>query len=224
MGIVETAMSWWLNDTELHNLVTVTGVNNLVTACARGRGVILFTGHFTTLELAGHLLSIQLPAYPIHAMYRPLRNSLADAIVLRARCRRSPHIFARTDIRAMIRSLKEGAIVWYAIDQDQGGAQSLFAPFFGIPAATLTTTSRLAQITGAAVVPYFPMRLDNGNYRLEIFPALDNFPQSPLADAIRLNELLAQWIRIIPEQYLWAHRRFKTRPPGMPDLYQKSRP
>jgi len=221
MGMIEIAMSWWLDDAQLYPLAEIEGKDNLRIALAQGRGVILFTGHFTTLELGAHLLSIHLPTYPIHAMYRPLRNPLADAIVLRARSRRSPRIFMRTDIRTMIRSLKDGAIVWYATDQDQGGADTLFAPFFGIPAATLTTTSRLAQITDAAVVPYLPMRLANGHYCLRIFPALENFPNTPLQDATRLNELLAQWIRAIPEQYLWVHRRFKTRPPGIPNPYQK---
>ncbi|CAK0744280.1 Lipid A biosynthesis lauroyltransferase [Gammaproteobacteria bacterium] len=219
MGMMETAMSWWLDDAALYPLAEVKGEEHLRTAQEKGRGVILFTGHFTTLELAAHLLAIHVP---FHAMYRPLRNPLADAIVLRARCRRSPRVYARDDIRAMVRSLGEGAAVWYAMDQDQGGAHAVFAPFFGVPAATITTTSRLARITGAAVVPYCPVRLPDGRYRIHIFPALADFPGDPAEDAARLNALLEGWIREAPEQYLWVHRRFKTRPPGSPDLYHRS--
>jgi len=218
MGMVETAMSWWLDDTDLRPLVEVEGKEHLQTALRKGRGVILFTGHFTTLEIAAHLLAIHVP---FHAMYRPLRNSLADSVVLRARCRRSPRVYARDDIRAMIRSLGEGAAVWYAMDQDQGGAHSVFSPFFGVPAATITTTTRLARITGAAVVPYWPVRLPDGRYRIRIFPALEDFPGSdPSQDTDRINAMLEGWVREVPDQYLWVHRRFKTRPPGSPDLYK----
>ncbi|CAK0778569.1 Lipid A biosynthesis lauroyltransferase [Gammaproteobacteria bacterium] len=218
MGMMETAMSWWLDDAALCPLVEVEGKEHLLAALEKGRGVILFTGHFTTLEIAAHLLAIHVP---FHAMYRPLRNPLADAVVLRARCRRSPRVYARDDIRAMIRSLGEGAAVWYAMDQDQGGAHSIFSPFFGVPASTITTTSRLARITGAAVVPYWPVRLPNGRYRIRIFPALGNFPDDPSDDTNRINAMLEGWIREVPEQYLWVHRRFKTRPPGSPDLYNQ---
>ncbi|CAK0753685.1 Lipid A biosynthesis lauroyltransferase [Gammaproteobacteria bacterium] len=218
MGMIETAMSWWLDDGTLRPLAVLEGEEHLQAAREKGRGVILFTGHFTSLELAGHLLGIH---FPLHVMYRPLRNPLADAVVLRARCQRSPGVYARDDIRAMVRGLEQGATVWYAMDQDQGGARVVFAPFFGVPTATLTTTSRLAKITGAAVVPYWPARLPNGHYRIRIFPALENFPGDPDQDAARLNALLEEWIREVPEQYLWVHRRFKTRPPGVPDPYKR---
>ena len=216
MGMVETAMSWWLGDAALRALGEVEGLEHLQAALERKKGILLFTGHCTTLELAAHLLATHVS---FHAMYRPLRNRLADAIVLRARARRSPRVYARDDIRALLRSLSEGAAVWYAMDQDQGGAHAVFAPFFGVPASTITTTSRLARMTGAAVVPYWPIRLPDGRYRIRVFPALEDFPKDPLQDTARLNALLESWIREAPEQYLWVHRRFKTRPPGEPDLY-----
>ncbi len=221
MGMIETAMSWWLDDAALRALGEIEGLEHFYTAMAKQQGIILFTGHFTTLELAAHLLATHVP---FHAMYRPLRNPLADATTLRARCRRSPRVYARDDVRSMLRSLKEGAAVWYAMDQDQGGAQAVFAPFFGVPASTITTTSRLARITGAAVVPYWPMRLPDGRYRIRILPALEGFPSDPAEDTARLNALLESWIREVPEQYLWVHRRFKTRPPGCPDLYTTTLP
>ena len=217
MGMIETAMSWWLEDAALRPLVQIEGEEHLQAAASKGQGVILLTGHCTTLELAAHLLAIHVP---FHAMYRPLRNPLADAVVLRARLRRSPCVYAHHDIRALVRSLSEGATVWYATDQDQGGGHAVFAPFFGVPAATLTTVSRLARLSGAAVVPYWPIRLPNGQYHIRIFSALEDFPTDPTTDTIRLNALLEGWVSATPEQYLWVHRRFKTRPPGVLDPYR----
>lgn len=217
MGMMEIAMTWWLDDSALRPLAELEGMHYLESALQQGQGVILFTGHFTSMELAGHLLAMQVP---FHTIYRPLRNPLADAVLLRARLRRSQRVYARDDIRSMIRSLREGAAVMYAMDQDQGGAHAVFAPFFGVPTATLTTTSRLAKLTGATVTPYWPTRLPNGRYRIRILPPLEDFPGDPAQDAARLNALLEGWIREVPEQYLWVHRRFKTRPPGFPDLYR----
>ncbi|CAK0774174.1 Lipid A biosynthesis lauroyltransferase [Gammaproteobacteria bacterium] len=216
MGMIEMAMSWWLKDEELSPLVHIEGEVHFWEALSKGKGVIFLTGHSTTLEISGHLLAIRLP---FEAMYRPLRNPLANAAMLRARLKRSPKLIALNDIRGMVRSLKAGSAIWYATDQDQGGGHSVFVPFFGQLAATLSTTSRLAKATGAAVVPYWPTRTPEGQYHLQIFPALEDFPTEATQDTARLNLLLEDWIRCAPEQYLWAHRRFKTRPPGFPDLY-----
>jgi len=127
----------------------------------------------------------------------------------------------RDDIRGMLRGLKQGHAVWYAPDQNYGASNSIFVPFFGIPALTITATSRLARMSGAAVVPYFPKRLQgNTGYQVAILPALENFPSDdPVADTIRINQLLEKYIRQAPEQYLWVHRRFKTRPTGLKAVY-----
>ena len=132
----------------------------------------------------------------------------------------------RHDTRSFIRALKAGNTVWYAPDQDQGIKHSVFAPLFGIPASTLTATSRLASLTGAAVLPFIIERLpDNRGYALTIEPALDEFPGTDMeSDARRFNALLEDQIRARPGQYLWMHRRFKTRPDGEAKLYpQKPR-
>ncbi len=218
MGMVETAMSWWMDDEALRNLVEVTGLEHLENALMEKRGVILLTGHCTTLELAAHALAVYCP---FHAMYRPLRNRLADSVVLRARLSRSPRVYTSQDTRAMVRSLREGAAVWYAMDQDQGRQHAVFVPFFGIPTATITTTTRLARMSDSAVVPYWPQRLANGRYRIKILPKLADFPGEQEQDTWRINALLEDLIRETPEQYLWAHRRFKTRPPGSPSLYPR---
>ena len=222
MSMAELAMSWWGNDARMTPLAEIEGIEHLQGALAAGRGVILLTGHFTTMELCSHILSA---AAPFDAMYRPMRNAAMDWVVKRARDRRrNTTIFARDDIRAMIKSLKSGHAVWYGPDQDYGREHSVFAPFFGVPAATITSTARFARMTGAAVVPYFPSRLPDGRYRIRVLPALEAFPTGDeLADATRINALVEAAIVDCPEQYLWIHRRFKTRPEGMERPYAKKR-
>lgn len=221
-GLIELAMTWWAGDARLRRLSRVEGLENLAAALAQGRGVILLTGHFTCMEIASHMLALRAP---YHAMYRRQSMALVDALVRRARESRSPRVFVREDPRSMIRSLREGAAVWYAPDQNYGAQHAVFVDFFGVPAATITTTSRFARSTGAAVVPYFPRRLPGAQgYVIEVLPALEGFPSGDdAADTRRINALLETQIAKAPEQYLWAHRRFKTRPPDMPDPY-RSRP
>jgi KDO2-lipid IV(A) lauroyltransferase len=126
----------------------------------------------------------------------------------------------------MVRVLKAGGIVWYAPDQAYRGKGAQMVPFFGIPAATNTATSRLARLTGAAVLPYFAERLaDRSGYRISIGPALEDFPgDDPVADTRRFHGLIEAQVRRIPEQYLWVHKRFKGLTPGYPDLYTRSGP
>jgi len=121
-----------------------------------------------------------------------------------------------------VRALKKNEAVWYAFDQNYKGKKNrVFAPFFGIAAATNTATSRLAQATGAAVVPFFTRRLPDGKgYAQRIDPPLADFPSGdPAADAARLNALIEGWVKEAPEQYLWSHRRFRTRPKGEARFY-----
>lgn len=219
IGFFEIAMAWWASDEKLRGLARIEGAEYLQQALDRGKGVILLTGHFTTLELGARFITWQ---QPFHAMYRPHKNPLFEAVMRRERERRSrlPPL-SREDLRGLLRAFKQGHAVWYAPDQNHGIRNSLFVPFFGVPACTITATSRLATLSGAAVVPYFARRLAGSTgYEVIILPALESFPSSDLiADTRRINELLEQQIRQAPEQYLWVHRRFKTRPPGSPSVY-----
>ncbi len=219
IGLFETAMAWWAPDEQLHDLAEIKGAEHLEEALARGKGVILLTGHFTTLELGARFITWR---QPFHAMYRPHKNPLYETVMRRERERRSrlpplPH----DDLRGLLRAFRKGQAVWYAPDQNHGLRNSAFVPFFGIPTCTITATSRLAALSGAAVVPYFPRRLPGAaGYVVDILPALDHFPSGDvLADTQRINALLETHIRQVPEQYLWVHRRFKTRPPGSPNVY-----
>ena len=128
---------------------------------------------------------------------------------------------SRNDVRGIIKNLRSGHYVWYAPDQDLGRRHSIFVPFFGIPAATLTTTAKLAKSGHALVIPFTQNRLADGSgYKLTIFPPFSDYPSDDLeADTRRINAFLEEQIIKQPEQYLWVHRRFKTRPEGDPSLY-----
>lgn len=219
IGVMEMAMSWWSPDNKLRPLTHMRGLEYLQAALQQGKGVILLSGHFTTLEIGGRLLAQQAP---FHVMYREHKNAAFEAIMHAARVRNFKKAIPRGDLRGMLNSLKDNIPVWYAPDQDYGANQSIFVPFFGIPAASITATSRLARISGAPVVPFFQTRLPGTRgYRLTLYPALDNFPgESVEADTRRINAILEERIRTQPGQYLWVHRRFKTRPPGAPGVYE----
>lgn len=217
MAMIESAMSWWGSDRRIQSLATISGMEHLQQALDAGRGVVLLTGHLSSMELAGHILSSH---RRIGAMYRPMKNQLMERIVGNARRRRLSPVFPRDEIRTMTRALREGHAIWYGYDQNYGGNHSLFVPFFGVPAATITTTSRFAKMGNALVIPFFPFRNADGRYFIEIHPPLEAFPSGDLeADTRRLNSLLEAAIRRTPEQYLWIHRRFKTRPPGDDPVY-----
>ncbi|RME35554.1 MAG: LpxL/LpxP family Kdo(2)-lipid IV(A) lauroyl/palmitoleoyl acyltransferase [Gammaproteobacteria bacterium] len=218
MGIVETAMSWWTPPNRLRHLGHIEGLENLHHALERGKGVLLLSAHFTSLEIGGRLLARQVP---FHVMYRRHKNPLFERVMRKARERNFEKAIDRDDLRGLLRSLRANMPVWYAPDQDHGRHHSVFVDFFGIPAATVTATARLARISGAAVVPFFPERLPgNRGYRLRVLPALEHFPSGDdRHDTLRINRLLEQEIARIPEQYLWVHRRFKTRPEGEPAPY-----
>jgi KDO2-lipid IV(A) lauroyltransferase len=226
MGIAffEMAMSWWWPRARLARLAQVEGLEHLQRAQREGRGVILMALHFTTLEIGAALLG---QLHTIDGMYREHGNPLFDYIQRRGRERhnRDATAIEREDVRGMLKVLRAGRAIWYAPDQDYGARQSLFVPLFGIPAATVTATTKFARLGRALVLPFTQERLPGGGgYRLTIHPPLEDFPgESEEADCLRINRWVEQEVSRLPQQYLWAHRRFKTRPPGAPKLYDKRR-
>lgn len=214
---METALSWWASDKTLAKTVDFEGLEHLQSALDKGRGVILLTGHFTSMELGGRLMMLQ---HPLHVMFHNLKNPLMNQVMLHYRKKHSEGSILQADIRGLFRALKANKVVWYAPDQDFGGKTSVFAKFFGVTAATIIALPRLAERSGAAVVPFMPCRQPDGRYLLKLFPALNNYPSgNDLHDAQRFNDLLETQIRQYPEQYLWVHRRFKTQPDGRGLLY-----
>jgi len=217
MSLFETAQAWWSSDKHLAKQVDVEGLEYLHSALQEGKGVILLSAHFTTLEIGGRLLS---HVAPFHVLYRRHENPVFEYNQQASRNRRFEKAIAREDMRGMIRSLRKGKAVWFAADQNYGHKNSTFVDFFGVKAATNTATSRLAKMTGAKVVPFSVQRLENGRYKLLISAAWENFPSTNVdADTQRMNDVIEQWVRAVPEQYLWMHRRFKDRPNGEKRFY-----
>ncbi|SFQ14645.1 KDO2-lipid IV(A) lauroyltransferase [Geopseudomonas sagittaria] len=220
IAFFEMAMSWWWPSARLARLAHVEGLEHLQAAQREGQGVILMSLHFTTLEIGASLLG---QLHTIDGMYREHKNPLFDYIQRHGRERHNLDASAieRDDVRGMLKVLRAGRAIWYAPDQDYGRKQSIFVPLFGVPAATVTATSKFARLGKARVVPFTQQRLADGSgYRLTIHPPLTDFPSdSEEADCLRINQWIEQAVRRCPEQYLWAHRRFKTRPEGAPKLY-----
>ncbi|SEL76814.1 KDO2-lipid IV(A) lauroyltransferase [Atopomonas hussainii] len=222
MALAETAMAWWWPKTRLSSLAHVQGLEHLQQAAEAKQGVILMSLHFTTLELGAALLGQQAT---IDGMYREHDNPVFDYVQRRGRERHNldAQAIERDDVRIMLKSLRQGRAVWYAPDQDYGRDHSIFVPLFGVPAATVTATSKFAKLGKAKVVPFVQhRRADGQGYDLTVFPALEDFPgASDEADCLRINQWIEAQIRQQPEQYLWAHRRFKTRPEGEARPYRK---
>ncbi|MBZ9557651.1 MULTISPECIES: LpxL/LpxP family Kdo(2)-lipid IV(A) lauroyl/palmitoleoyl acyltransferase [unclassified Modicisalibacter] len=218
IGILETATGWCRDPEHLRHRVTFRGEEHMHQALARGKGALIIGIHFSTLDLGGALHSLYFPA---DVVYRPHDNPLFERFMTRARS----HIFGRAidrrDLRGVVRRIKAGHAVWYSPDQDFGREASVFAPFFGVEAATIKLTAKIARMTGAPVMPLiFHRNPDDRTYTLEYLPALEDFPSGDeVADATRINAVIEAAIRRHPEQYLWLHRRFKTRPRGEAKFY-----
>jgi len=221
MGIAgfELALSWW-QDKRILKLSEVEGLENITEQQKDGKGVIILTAHFTCLEIGGPVLNHYVP---FQVMYKKAHNKLFDAFMRYHRARLYKAIVDYHKPITMIKGLKKGHAAWYAPDQDFRGKDMIFTPFFGVQASALTAPARFAQMTGAAVVPYYIVRKPKGQgYQLIILPALKNFPSGDTQkDALTINQTLEHLIMQNPEQYLWAHKRYKNRPEGEAAIYPK---
>lgn len=218
-GVFETALAWFAADRRVHHRFAVEGREHLDALRASGQGFLLLTGHFTTLEMGGRLITSFLQL-PVHAMYRPYDNEVLNYCMHRWRAARSrAAALPRDDLRQIVRVLRGGGAIWYGPDQTLDPRMSTFAPFFGVPTLTLTATSRLAQMGRAKVLPYLPLR-ENGRWIVRFLPPLDDFPSGDeQADAARVNRVIEAGVRRAPAQYFWVHRRFKKRPKGERKVY-----
>lgn len=215
-GAFEFARAWFGSEKPWRKGVQIEGIEHLQSLAREGRGVLLVSGHFTTLEACGRLLTAHVP---VAGMYRAHDEPVMEAAVLAGRLRYASAMFKREELRAAIRHLKGGGILWYAPDQDMLGKDTVFVPFFGIPAASITATHQLARLSGAVVVPFFHRR-EGARYVLRIGQPLPDFPSADAAaDTARVNTAVEAMVREAPAQYLWVHKRYKRRPPGEPPMY-----
>lgn len=211
----EIAVSWTRTQPLDQSVGEVLGLEHLKAAQAEG-GVLLVTGHFTSLELGGRLIGERSTT---SGVYRPLRNPRLNAFQNEGRSRYAAGMLARDDLRGMIRHLRGGGTLWYAPDQDFGPDRSLFAPFFGVQTATLKGLSDLARMGRARVVPMAVLKSpDDGRVTVDLESAW-TFGDHPEADLARYNAFLERHVRRAPAQYWWVHRRFKTAPAGVSPRY-----
>ena len=221
IGLFEFARAWWGDATPMRRSARIEGLEILQALQAEGRGVLLVSGHFMTLEMCGRLLCDHVD---LAGMYRKHRSPVMEWAVLRGRLRYASAMFGNGDTRAAIRHLKRGGFLWYAPDQDMRGKDTVFAPFFGIPAATITATHQFSRLTGCAVAPFFHKRThhrhEGDRYVLRIGQPLAPFPtEDAVADTSAVNAAIEDMVREAPSQYLWLHRRFKRQPEGAPPRY-----
>jgi Kdo2-lipid IVA lauroyltransferase/acyltransferase len=219
IALFETALSWWASDKRIRSIADINGLDHLQIALAQGKGAILLSAHFTTLEIGARALAARMP---LNIMYRPTKNAVMESFLARNRAVHTKRAIKRDDVRTLVSALKANEAVWYAPDQAYRNKGAQMVPFFGVLCASNAATSRLAKMTGAAVLPYFPERLPNGRYCMHILPALDAFPSDDaLADTARFHALIEAHVRKLPEQYLWIHRRFKGLSADYPNYYRR---
>lgn len=220
MAVFETGIAFFWSKRRLRNLFTISGVEHIEQAQAEGQGAMLLSLHLTTLDIGSAMLGIHVN---YDGMYTSHKNPVFDYVQKVRREAYAPGgiAFARDNVRAMISQLRKGRMIWYAPDRDMGEKVSVFVPFFGVPAATVTATAQFARLGRAKIIPFSQYRLDdNKGYQVVIHPPFENYPTGDeLVDARRINEYFEQEIMKVPEQYLWAQPRFKTRPVGEPKVY-----
>ena len=217
-SLIEMAMCWWWHPQRLKSIVEIEGREHLDAALNNNRGVILLTGHFTSLEIGARLLALFMP---VQVMYRTQRNELFDSYLFTRRSSYFVNTISRKDTRQLLKGIRRKIPTWYAPDQDFRRERNVFAPFMGIATATITASSRLAQSSGAVMLPYYPERKKDGSgYVLHIDAPLENFPSDDeFEDASAINRSIEKYVRLFPDNYMWIHPRFKTRPPDEAPFY-----
>jgi len=217
-ALVERCLLWWSGTARINALIRVEGREHFESL--KGQPMILLVPHFVGMDVGGQWIAQQVDA---SSMYANQRSRYLTRFLLQKRARfRTQHLFSRQHgLRPILKLLQSGVPFFYLPDQDQGIRDGAFVPFFGVPAATMTSVSRIAKMTGAKVVPAITRVLPGGQgYVLTFYPAWENYPGGDdVADARRMNEFIEQRVREMPEQYFWLHRRFKTRPEGEAKFY-----
>ncbi len=217
-GVLELFRAWYAPTKVLSGFADIQGLDRLQAALAEGKGVLLLTGHFTHTELAVRLLGEALNT-KVRVVVRRHNNGCLEQEFEQARSKVFGDSIEKKDLRALLKALRMGEAVVYSSDQNFN-YQHTFVPFFGVPAATLTATPSIIERSGAKVLPFWFYRDADNRYQITIDEAWENWPSGDaIADTHVYMQKLEAVVRKHPEQYLWVHRRFKTRPAGSPDIY-----
>jgi KDO2-lipid IV(A) lauroyltransferase len=219
--IAELSHAWFGNSGDSGPTFSIDGLEHLQAALTRGHGVILLSGHFTALEICVPQIKACVPFFAF--MFSPRRNPLLNAMQLKARRKAAHASFASTNVREMIRKLRNNAVVWYAPDQASSLKSGELLHFFGEPAMTSTAGSRIARASGACIVPlFFRRQPDDSGYLLRFEPALDDIPsEDAVADTTRMVQVIEDFVRECPDQYFWTHRKFRGRPESHRPAYAR---
>jgi KDO2-lipid IV(A) lauroyltransferase len=214
IGLVEAAIAWTCKIDNLKTPVEIEGLHFLQAAQSEGNGVLLVGAHYSTLEMGGALLA---KFTDLDVTYRKHKNLLFDRFMHNSRSKHYTNVIEREDVRKIARSLRNGNTVWFAPDQDYGKTHSVFAPFFGVEAATIKATARFARLNNSPTLIFSHHRKkDNSGYILKISPRLVAYPtDDEYSNALKINHCLEARILEFPAQYLWLHRRFKTQPTSL---------
>jgi KDO2-lipid IV(A) lauroyltransferase len=218
-SVLERGILWWSPQSRIEKLIRIEGREHW--QAVAGKPVIWLAPHFVGLDMGGVRLTAEAR---LVSMYSKQKNPLFDALLLHSRTRfgNSPMASRQDGIKPIVRAMRKGLPFYYLPDMDFGPRDAVFVPFFGVPAATITGLSRLAKITGAAVMPSVTRQLPGGaGYVLKFYPAWQDFPGASVEDDTRrMNAFIEERVREMPEQYFWLHKRFKTRPPGEERFYR----
>ena len=219
ISLFETANAFFASDKKIKKMLIIVNEQHFTEALKKEGGIILLCSHFMPLMLGGRALLIK---HTIANIYRPQNNKLFDKVMVKGYLKNGAVMIKSTDTRSIIKAINNSLPIWYAPDQDLGRNNSVFAPLFGIQTATASATSRLAKNNNTRVIPYSFIRTKHG-YEMSFHKPLKNYPSGDaIKDASETNQILEKQILKNPEQYLWIHRRFKTRPEGEENFYSEN--
>lgn len=218
IGMIETAIAWWLPDAQLKSMYQIHGLEHAEKAYAKGKGIILLGPHTTCLEIIGRMVGMH---NDFAVMYRPHKKRFISFLHDTFRKRHYVNYVPSHRVRQLLRVLENNQAIWYAYDIDAGRKNSVFAPFFGIPTASMTALSRMITLSDATIIPvHYARREGKLFYDVVLSPPLQSFPTGDFVqDATLLNHVIEKNVRANPDQYIWQYKRFKTRPPGDARFY-----
>ena len=216
ISLFETANAYYGSDRKIKKLLSINNKHFFSDALKDEGGIILLCSHFMPLMLGSRALLLE---NTIANVYRPQNNKLFDKVMVKGYTKNGAVMIKSKDTRSILKAIKNSLPIWYAPDQDLGINNSVFAPLFGIETATASATARLAKNNNTRVIPYSFIRTKHG-YEMSFDKPIKNYPSNdPIKDATTTNKILENQIIKAPEQYLWIHRRFKTRPDGQENFY-----